>query len=180
MNATNTSITTLPEDIIPVPEYKKKKTTRDKQGKTAVVTSSPYIKELTIEEVNRQVKEQLAELKKENRELKKNKNPKTAKKNQIKSKNVIESDEGEPTCSSLQLTSSKKFTKKSKKIKIKKELFKSSLDDDQPATSSNAQESLEPGKFVLVRFVLYAVKGTSNNAIITFLNRHAADSYLHS
>ena len=55
---------TLPEDILPVPviEYKKKKASPSKQGKTAVVTSSPYIKKLTLVEENRELKEQLKAL----------------------------------------------------------------------------------------------------------------------
>ena len=67
----NASITTQPEDIIPVPiiKYKEKKSS-SKQGKTAIVTSSPYLKVLTIEEQNRELKEQLKDAKRENRDLK--------------------------------------------------------------------------------------------------------------
>ena len=52
----DTSITALPEDCIPVavPIIKNK---ANRQGKTAVVTSSPYVKELTNQQENRELKE---------------------------------------------------------------------------------------------------------------------------
>ena len=64
---------TLPGDIIHVPiiQYTKKKSRKGKDGKTAVVTSSPYIKELSTHEENRQLKEWMKEMQKEMEELKK-------------------------------------------------------------------------------------------------------------
>ena len=71
------SITTLPEDVIPVPiiTYKaKKKKCSDRQGKTAVVTSSPYVKELSSQQENRELKKQLKALQREIKVLRKNVN----------------------------------------------------------------------------------------------------------
>ena len=81
----NTSIMTLPEDILPVPviEYKKKKASTSRQGKTAVVTSSPYIKKLTLVEENRELKEQLKALQKEVKTIKKNYMVKSVKKKKM-------------------------------------------------------------------------------------------------
>eukprot|EP00116_Pleurobrachia_bachei_P003013 sb/3463275/ len=65
---------TLPEQLCPLPviEYKKKKKTNSKrQGKTALVTSSPYVNELSLQEENKILKERLKEAQKENKRLKK-------------------------------------------------------------------------------------------------------------
>ena len=65
----NASNITLPADIVPIPDvtYKKSKNKkkRGKQvGKTSIVTSSPYLKELTLSEENKILRDELKELKK--------------------------------------------------------------------------------------------------------------------
>eukprot|EP00116_Pleurobrachia_bachei_P003044 sb/3463306/ len=72
-NSSNQSIATNPEDVIPIPviEYKDKKKKKDRSGKTAIVTSSPYLKELRLETENKELKEQVKLLKRENKALKK-------------------------------------------------------------------------------------------------------------
>ena len=74
LNSSVQSNRTLPEDIIPVPvvEYKKKgKSKRNRQGAAAIVTSSPYMKQLTLEEENKQLKEQAKDYRRELKVLKK-------------------------------------------------------------------------------------------------------------
>ena len=65
----DSSITTLPEDIIPIPNVTYKKSKKSKRasnpaGKTAIVTSSPYLKELTLSEENKALRDEIKELKK--------------------------------------------------------------------------------------------------------------------
>jgi len=71
MNSSIHSIVTMtvPEDIIPVPNltYKKsQKSTRaiNPAGKTAIVTGSPYLKELRLSEENKALRDQIKVLKK--------------------------------------------------------------------------------------------------------------------
>ena len=59
----NSSIVTLPEDILPVPNMTYKNSTKSKRasnpaGKTAIVTSSPYLKELPLSEENKMLREE--------------------------------------------------------------------------------------------------------------------------
>ena len=56
---------------VPVVTYTKRKSTQNKGGKTAVITSSPYIKELRLDEENRQLKEQIINMRREMKMLKK-------------------------------------------------------------------------------------------------------------
>jgi hypothetical protein len=75
-NELDSSSITLPEDMTKIPEVsfttpKKGKKRRARAGKTAIITSSPYLKELTLAEENKSLKEELSSLKKEMKKLKK-------------------------------------------------------------------------------------------------------------
>ena len=74
----NTSNRVLPKDLMPVPvlEYKKSKSKggRNRAGKTAVITASPYLKDLTLVEENRKLLDENKELKRLIRGLKKGTN----------------------------------------------------------------------------------------------------------
>ena len=70
------SIKVLPEDVIPVPKvvYKDNQSSNKKgraKGATAIVTSSPYLKKLTLEEENNKLKEDVKNCSREIKALKK-------------------------------------------------------------------------------------------------------------
>ena len=73
-----------PADIIPVPvitynsdkgKKKKKKKREDKSEEAAILTSSPHLRKLKLEEENRLLKEQVKQLKRDLRQSKKGENP---------------------------------------------------------------------------------------------------------
>ena len=146
-----------PADIIPVPVItynsdkgkKKKKKREDKSEEAAILTSSPHLRKLKLEEENRLLKEQVKQLKRDLRQSKKGENPGPS------SEKGISQDE---PIKIVNISSSKqKKTKKKKKSKmtIKKELFAN--DDNLPRPESASTilgdvQQLQPGQFVLVKF----------------------------
>lgn len=60
----------LPSDIVPVPQLTTKPSTSKKGGRAAVVTSSPYTKVLQLQAEAKQIREELAGLKKRKKEEK--------------------------------------------------------------------------------------------------------------
>ena len=164
----NTSVLTNPEDILPIPviEYKKRKVSSKKQGKTAVVTSIPYIKELSLDEENRQLKEQLKELKKEFKALKKSSGKAAVKepKGKTKANKVLNTaeDEGETVLRIVNKSSKTKKTVEKKKVKMKKELF----------ADENLVTNTDPGTFILVKF---SVRGTNQYYAGYIMSRSADD-----
>ena len=158
--STITSTITLPEDIIPLPkvEYaEKKKKNSKRKGKAALVTSSPYVKDLSTQDENKLLKEKLNELRKENKSLQKKLQEKGVPCKVIGDASVIK-------------VGAKKGKGK-KKLKVKRKLFSGEpsvsvqQNDDIPRDPVATDQKLAmdlaspttnivPGSFVLVKFVV--------------------------
>lgn len=151
------SIKVFPEDIIPVPKvvYKDNQEATRKPGKakgaTVIVTSSPYLKKLTIEEENKKLKE---DVKNYNREIK-------ALKKALKLKEAGEAgDSTAKTKVRRELFSGKGKSKKICKKKKKNKVLNIENDEVPKVICSLASTSpstidfnnLAPGQFVLVSF----------------------------
>ena len=179
-----------PQDIMPYPrvnimnETLKRKKNKGKLGKTAVLTSSPYRKELTKDDEIRILKEELKHMKSR---LKAGKKEMAVRNNVLNGKRL----KVKASCAK----------KKAKKTKLQKRLFDNSpgpgtdesdnehQDGDGPSTSGISQNpptepadiDMGPGKFVLVKFVVrdlpqhyagYVVKDKGEGMVeVKFLRR---------
>lgn len=155
---------TLPSEIMPLPkiEYKAKKKKSDKRkGKASLLTSSPYIKQLTVEEELKALKEQVKSLKKENKVLKKKSNSKTSSKSVTQEHDNVESQNGQ----TIKIKNYTKKRPKKKRSNVKRELFPEDQDDNPASTAGQdieitelsqaiTTDDLVGGAFVLVKFTV--------------------------
>ena len=176
----NSSTITLPEDMRTVPQVifttpKKGKKRKSRAGKTAVITSSPYLKELTLADENKALREELCTMKKEMKKMTKSmriRNNQNAGPSDVDGEYVDRSEIKVGGSTKKMKQEPKKKKKKSKKntilnVEENTALNEGAIDEvnDQDTAISNVDHggsitsientitgAIEVGKYVLVEF----------------------------